>query len=69
MVDQEALVRNVAKKVMELLAASVEEAGSNGFESVDEAAETAAKAQRAWQWEYLLEDRIRIINGMRKELL
>jgi propionaldehyde dehydrogenase len=42
---------------------------SGGYKSVDDAVDAAAAAQRAWQWEFLLEERIRIINAMRKELL
>jgi propionaldehyde dehydrogenase len=45
------------------------ELGTNGYESVDDALEAATEAQRAWQWDFLLEERIRIINEMRKELL
>jgi propionaldehyde dehydrogenase len=73
LVDKETLVKDVTRKVMTLLNQSgtsgLEEKGTNGYESVDDALEAATKAQLAWQWEFLLEERIRIINEMRKEML
>ncbi|MDR1377694.1 MAG: aldehyde dehydrogenase EutE [Synergistaceae bacterium] len=70
---RETLVRDVTQKVMALLnqlePGESKELGTNGYESVDDALEAATEAQRAWQWDFLLEERIRIINEMRKELL
>ncbi|MDR2780510.1 MAG: aldehyde dehydrogenase EutE [Synergistaceae bacterium] len=69
MTTQETLVKNVTRKVLEKLGSAGGSDTESAYESVDEAAETAVKAQRAWQWDFLLEERIRIINNMRAELL
>jgi propionaldehyde dehydrogenase len=67
--DQESLIKNVTRKVLEKLGSVSESGGTSAYESVDEAVDAAVKAQRAWQWDFLLEERIRIINNMRRELL
>jgi len=64
--NQELLVKDMTRKIIEKLGAF---SGESAYESVDQAAETAAKAQQAWQWDFLLEERIRIINAIRAELL
>jgi propionaldehyde dehydrogenase len=67
--NQESLIKDVTRKVLEKLGSVAEPDTGGAYESVDEAVETAVKAQCAWQWDFLLEERIRIINNMRAELL
>jgi propionaldehyde dehydrogenase len=63
--DQKLLIKDVTRMVMEKLSALSETPN----ESVDQLVQTAVDAQRAWQWDFLLEERIRIINATRRELL
>ncbi|MDR1021117.1 MAG: aldehyde dehydrogenase EutE, partial [Synergistaceae bacterium] len=69
MANQEFLVKDITRKVLEKIGTiSKPEAGS-AYESVDDAVRASAAAQQSWQWDFLLEERIRIINNMRRELL
>ena len=69
-VNQELLIKDVTRKVLEKLGASSSVSSDVGaYESVDQAMEAAVKAQQAWQWDFLLEERIKIVNGLRSELL
>jgi propionaldehyde dehydrogenase len=63
------LVKDVTRRVIALLGEGIPDERTIGYDSVDSAVKAAVKAQRAWQWDFLLEERIRIINGMRRELL
>jgi len=63
-------VRDVTRRVMAVLGGlDGEDARGCGYDRVDDAVAAVREAQRAWQWDFTLEERIRIINAMRRELL
>lgn len=69
-ISQETLVQDVTRKVMAALEGMTESGSAScGYEDVDAAVSAVVRAQRAWQWDYTLEERVRIIEGMRKDLL
>jgi propionaldehyde dehydrogenase len=68
--NEEVLVIDIARRVAEALnSLSTNVETGIGFDDVNQAAMTVAKAQRAWQWDYSLESRIRILNGLKSELM
>ncbi len=70
LVNQETLVKDVTRRVMAMLGGEQGECPTcSGYEGVNEAVAAVAKAQRAWQWDFSLDERVRIIEGMRKALL
>lgn len=70
MIDQEKLIRSVTSQVMARLEGiSAEEPPGCGYERVGPAVAAVAHAQRTWQWDFSLDERIRIINGLRCALL
>ena len=73
LVNQETLVKDVTRRVMAALGGISGMPGECptccGYEGVDEAVAAVVKAQRAWQWDFSLDERIRIIEGMRRALL
>lgn len=70
LVDQETLVKDVTRSVMAALGRFPDGGPSRrGYEEVGEAVAAVASAQRAWQWDFSLEERVRIIEGMRAALL
>ena len=64
---KEQLIENVVGRVLSLLGEAP--APACGYEKVDEAVAATAAAQKAWQWDFSLEDRIRVVNRMRRDLL
>lgn len=68
--NQETLVQDITRRVMAVLGGIEASAGvPSGFDEVDDAVDAVVRAQRAWQWDFTLDERIRIIEGMRRELL
>ena len=64
---KEQLIENVVGRVLSLLGEAP--ASVCGYEKVDEAVAATAAAQKAWQWDFSLEDRIRVVNRLRRDLL
>jgi propionaldehyde dehydrogenase len=67
--DQELLIKDITRKVLAMLGTDANPGACSAYESVDEAVRAAVAAQKSWQWDFLLEERIRIINNLRNELL
>ena len=64
---KEQLIENVVGRVLSLL--GEEGASSCGYEKVDEAVAAAGAAQKAWQWDFSLEARMRVVDRLRRDLL
>ena len=64
---KEQLIENVVGRVLSLL--GEEGVSSCGYEKVDEAVAAAGAAQKAWQWDFSLEARMRVVDRLRRDLL
>jgi propionaldehyde dehydrogenase len=70
--DKERLMQEVIRQVLARLGTEgANGAGTSqfGFDSVDAAVAACEKAQKSWQWDFSLAQRIRIVNGLREDLL
>ncbi|HCD72016.1 MAG TPA: aldehyde dehydrogenase EutE, partial [Thermovirga lienii] len=69
-------IKQIVAKVLEELkyqVGALEKGGTNHasycYGDVDDAVKAAVQAQKIWQWEYSLEDKKKIVDGLKKFLM